>query len=121
MAVWTGQWRLADTPCARLWPPCGAAEPAPPPHPTCSSEKPCGPDGAQLAPNWGEWDGRVCTNEPFECRLAAVMERRKLRFEFLKAPRGEPRLVAALVRMPERDRRTGAYDPNLWHQPLGMG
>ena len=107
-AVWTAQWKLADVPCATVWAGCAGPDRSPPPRfPRLSGD-----------PNL--WNGDVCTNEPFECRLAAAMDARNFTFEFAKSPRGEPELVAAIVRMPERDPRTHDYDPNMWHTPLGL-
>jgi hypothetical protein len=107
-AVWTAQWTLADVPCATVWAGCAGPDRSPPPRfPKLSGD-----------PNL--WNGDVCTNEPFECRLAAAMDARNFTFEFAKSPRGEPELVAAIVRMPERDPRTHDYDPDMWHTPLGL-
>jgi hypothetical protein len=96
MAVWTGQWRLADTPCAALWSGCGL-----PP------ENRNAPPRAPLRHFGGDerlWNGHVCLNEPFECRLTAVLDRRNMTFQFLK----DAGFVAAIVRMPERRSRRRA-------------
>ena len=107
MAVWTGQWRLADTPCAALWSGCGL----PPENRTA-------PPRAPLRHFGGDerlWNGHVCNNEPFECRLTAVLYRRNMTFQFLK----DAGFVAAIVRMPEKAPETGAYAPDIFHRPIG--
>ena len=119
MAVWTGQWRHANVPCAAFWPGCNASAPTSPPHPSprASSET-----YGSLSGDAAQWAdaATLCRNEPFECRLAAVMHARNMRFQFYRAPRGHPELVAAICRMPERDIRTHDYDPRMWHTPLGL-
>ena len=117
--VWTGQWRAASTPCADLWAPCGVlndAARAPPPHPSDGAPPGC----ASLGGAKDLWTGRVCTNEPFECRLAATMADRGFHFTFYRPPKGQGQPYAAIVRMPERDPRTHDYDPDMWHTPLGL-
>jgi len=105
MTVWTGQWRLADTPCAALWSGCGL----PPENRTASPRAPLRHFGGDER----LWNGHVCLNEPFECRLTAVLDQRNMTFQFLK----DTGFVAAIVRMPEKVPETGAYAPRRRQNP----
>jgi len=121
MALWTGQWRHANRPCADFWPGCArAGNGTTPPHPSAGEASTATRGSLSgAADRWND-AATLCENEPFECRLDAAMHAANVHFQFYRAPRGEPELVAGIVRMPERDIRTHEYDPRMWHTPLGL-